>query len=255
MISSFQVFDLFQVMTNGGPDDQTRALSLDVYESAFRYQRMGWAAAVSVVLFLHRVHDLARAVAVPQAELGVLSGDDDRATEGVRAAPARRHGRRSCPVERRHGLSRVALYALLSILGGDRGAAVRLDDPRHRSRPVRSCGRSRRRSGRTIRPSANYDTILSDPDLPLALFYRNSLFVAVIGRDRDVVHELAARLRLREVRVPRPAAALLVRARDDDDPGAGHDDPRLPDPGAARSAEQSVGAGAAVVHRRLRRSS
>ncbi|HEX7247873.1 MAG TPA: sugar ABC transporter permease [Actinomycetota bacterium] len=52
MISAFQVFDLFQVMTNGGPDDQTRALSLDIYESAFRYQRMGWAAAVSVVLFL-----------------------------------------------------------------------------------------------------------------------------------------------------------------------------------------------------------
>jgi ABC-type sugar transport system permease subunit len=52
MISSFQVFDLFQVMTNGGPDRQTRALSLDIYVSAFRYQRMGWAAAVSVVLFL-----------------------------------------------------------------------------------------------------------------------------------------------------------------------------------------------------------
>ena len=52
MISSFQVFDLFQVMTDGGPDNQTRALSLDIYESAFRYQRMGWAAAVSVVLFL-----------------------------------------------------------------------------------------------------------------------------------------------------------------------------------------------------------
>ena len=52
MISAFQVFDLFQVMTNGGPDDQTRALSLDIYDSAFRYQRYGWAAAVSVVLFL-----------------------------------------------------------------------------------------------------------------------------------------------------------------------------------------------------------
>ena len=51
MISAFQVFDLFQVMTNGGPEDQTRAISLDIYESAFRYQRMGWAAAVSVVLF------------------------------------------------------------------------------------------------------------------------------------------------------------------------------------------------------------
>lgn len=52
MISAFQVFDLFQVMTMGGPGGQTRALSLDIYLSAFRYQRMGWAAAVSVVLFL-----------------------------------------------------------------------------------------------------------------------------------------------------------------------------------------------------------
>ncbi len=52
MISAFQVFDLFQVMTAGGPQDQTRALSLDIYESAFRFQRMGWSAAISVVLFL-----------------------------------------------------------------------------------------------------------------------------------------------------------------------------------------------------------
>jgi multiple sugar transport system permease protein/raffinose/stachyose/melibiose transport system permease protein len=51
MISAFQVFDLFQVMTAGGPQDQTRALSLDIYENAFRFQRMGWAAAVSLVLF------------------------------------------------------------------------------------------------------------------------------------------------------------------------------------------------------------
>jgi len=52
MISAFQVFDLFQVMTDGGPQDQTRALSLDIYRNAFRYERMGWAAAVSVVLFM-----------------------------------------------------------------------------------------------------------------------------------------------------------------------------------------------------------
>ena len=51
MISAFQVFDLFQVMTDGGPQEQTRALSLDIYRNAFRYQQMGWAAAVSVVLF------------------------------------------------------------------------------------------------------------------------------------------------------------------------------------------------------------
>ena len=52
MISSFQVFELFQVMTLGGPDNQTRVLSLDIYESAFRFQSMGWAAAVSLVLLL-----------------------------------------------------------------------------------------------------------------------------------------------------------------------------------------------------------
>ncbi|HVQ87769.1 MAG TPA: sugar ABC transporter permease [Actinomycetes bacterium] len=52
MISSFQAFDLFQVMTTGGPDDQTRVLSLDIFDNAFRFQSMGWAAAESIVLLL-----------------------------------------------------------------------------------------------------------------------------------------------------------------------------------------------------------
>jgi ABC-type sugar transport system permease subunit len=52
MISSFQVFDIIQVMTDGGPNNLTRVLVIDIYENAFRFQRMGWAAAVSVVLFL-----------------------------------------------------------------------------------------------------------------------------------------------------------------------------------------------------------
>ena len=50
MISSFQAFDLFQVMTMGGPDNQTRVLSLDIYQNAFTFQSMGWAAAESLVL-------------------------------------------------------------------------------------------------------------------------------------------------------------------------------------------------------------
>jgi ABC-type sugar transport system permease subunit len=50
MISSFQAFDLFQVMTEGGPDDQTRVLALDIYDNAFRFQSMGWAAAEALVL-------------------------------------------------------------------------------------------------------------------------------------------------------------------------------------------------------------
>lgn len=52
MISSFQVFDIIQVMTNGGPNDQTQVLMLDIYKNAFRYQKMGWAAAESFILFL-----------------------------------------------------------------------------------------------------------------------------------------------------------------------------------------------------------
>lgn len=50
MLSSFQVFDIIQVMTNGNPNNQTRVLVLEIYDNAFRYQRMGWAAAVSLVL-------------------------------------------------------------------------------------------------------------------------------------------------------------------------------------------------------------
>lgn len=52
MISAFQVFDIFQVMTRGGPDDQTRVMTFDIYDNAFRFQNMGWAAAASVILFL-----------------------------------------------------------------------------------------------------------------------------------------------------------------------------------------------------------
>ncbi len=52
MLSSFQVFDIIQVMTSGGPNNQTRVMVLDIYENAFRYQRMGWAAALSFVLVL-----------------------------------------------------------------------------------------------------------------------------------------------------------------------------------------------------------
>jgi len=52
LISAFQVFDIIQVMTDGGPKDQTQVLLLNIYNYAFRYQKMGWAAAVSIVMFL-----------------------------------------------------------------------------------------------------------------------------------------------------------------------------------------------------------
>lgn len=52
MISSFQAFDIVQVMTNGDPANQTQVLMLDIYKNAFRYQNFGWAAAESFILFL-----------------------------------------------------------------------------------------------------------------------------------------------------------------------------------------------------------
>jgi multiple sugar transport system permease protein len=51
MISSFQTFVIFYVMTGGGPLNQTRSLTLNIYENAFRFQNMGWAASMSLILF------------------------------------------------------------------------------------------------------------------------------------------------------------------------------------------------------------
>ena len=56
MISSFQVFDIIQVMTepDGGPGrvGKTDVMVLEIYDSAFRYDKMGWASAMSLVLFV-----------------------------------------------------------------------------------------------------------------------------------------------------------------------------------------------------------
>jgi ABC-type sugar transport system permease subunit len=52
MLSSLQVFVPFQVMTNGGPAFQTEVLVKNIYDYAFRYKQMGWAAAISMVLFM-----------------------------------------------------------------------------------------------------------------------------------------------------------------------------------------------------------
>ncbi len=52
MLSSWQVFVIFYVMTRGGPGNATRTLVLHIYETAFRYQEMGLAATVAMALFV-----------------------------------------------------------------------------------------------------------------------------------------------------------------------------------------------------------
>jgi len=52
MLSSWQVFVIFYVMTRGGPGNATRTLVLHIYETAFRHQEMGLAATMAMALFL-----------------------------------------------------------------------------------------------------------------------------------------------------------------------------------------------------------
>ncbi|MDQ8736458.1 sugar ABC transporter permease [Paenibacillus sp. LHD-38] len=52
IINSFQVFDLVSVMTNGGPGRSTNVIVFRIYQEAFINYRMGYAAAMSTVLFL-----------------------------------------------------------------------------------------------------------------------------------------------------------------------------------------------------------
>jgi multiple sugar transport system permease protein len=51
-INSFQGFTYQYVMTRGGPNDATDVIGLYVYQNAFEFQKMGYAAALSVVLFV-----------------------------------------------------------------------------------------------------------------------------------------------------------------------------------------------------------
>jgi multiple sugar transport system permease protein len=82
------------------------------------------------------------------------------------------------PGERRHSLSRAALYTLLSTFGVIAAVPfVWMILASFKS------GAELRQVPPTFLPQEasldNYQTILDDPELPLALFYRNSAFIAV----------------------------------------------------------------------------
>lgn len=49
IISSFQVFDLVYVMTQGGPADRTNVLVYYIYQNAFRFGDIGYSSALTVV--------------------------------------------------------------------------------------------------------------------------------------------------------------------------------------------------------------
>ncbi len=51
-IASFQVFDIINVTTEGGPGRATQVLVMRIYQEAFRYGRMGYGSAIGYFLFL-----------------------------------------------------------------------------------------------------------------------------------------------------------------------------------------------------------
>ena len=51
-ITSFQVFDLIYLMTQGGPLDSTNVLVYAIYKNAFEYFNIGKASAIAYVLFV-----------------------------------------------------------------------------------------------------------------------------------------------------------------------------------------------------------
>jgi multiple sugar transport system permease protein len=52
LIRAFQVFDVVQVMTDGGPADASRTMVLYIYDTGFRFLKMGYAASVAWTLFV-----------------------------------------------------------------------------------------------------------------------------------------------------------------------------------------------------------
>jgi ABC-type sugar transport system permease subunit len=52
IINSFTLFDMIYVMTKGGPGNATEILITNIYKNAFTFNRMGYAAAMTFVMFL-----------------------------------------------------------------------------------------------------------------------------------------------------------------------------------------------------------
>jgi len=47
-----QAFSLFYALTNGGPADATKVLPYLIYDTAFGFNRMGYASAMAMVMFV-----------------------------------------------------------------------------------------------------------------------------------------------------------------------------------------------------------
>ncbi|MNP62707.1 L-arabinose transport system permease protein AraP [compost metagenome] len=51
LIGSFKVFDIIAFLTEGGPNNSSTVLVFRIYEEGFKYYNMGYASAISWLLF------------------------------------------------------------------------------------------------------------------------------------------------------------------------------------------------------------
>jgi ABC-type sugar transport system permease subunit len=52
IINSFTMFDIIYTMTNGGPGSSTEILVTYIYKNAFTFNRMGYASAITLAMFV-----------------------------------------------------------------------------------------------------------------------------------------------------------------------------------------------------------
>lgn len=52
LMDAIKTFDLISVMTDGGPGNASNMFVFQIYQEAFRFQRMGYASAISVIMFI-----------------------------------------------------------------------------------------------------------------------------------------------------------------------------------------------------------
>ena len=52
IIDTFKIFDTIYILTGGGPNDATQAMSVYLYKNVFDYFEVGLAAAAAVIIFV-----------------------------------------------------------------------------------------------------------------------------------------------------------------------------------------------------------
>jgi ABC-type sugar transport system permease subunit len=107
---AFQIFDTIAVATNGGPAGATRVIVYYIYENAFKYHKMGYACAMSIVLLMIMMLYAAIQLRLFNSDGSDLSlfNVDPAAADHVPGVPARS--------SRRIGVGRSLAWCVLAIL-------------------------------------------------------------------------------------------------------------------------------------------